>query len=146
VHELAIAQGVIDTVTQRLPGATITGVCLEIGALSGVVADSLLFCFDLATAISVIEGDQETALDASRIRAAGCQVVQINTGTGCHLDAAMVACSCRPPLEPGCRPGTTGCAPARRSHVSSVCTACEPAEGAGQKPRISARVPLPWRH
>jgi hydrogenase nickel incorporation protein HypB len=41
--------------------------------------------------IAVIEGDQETALDASRIRAAGCQVVQINTGTGCHLDAAMVA-------------------------------------------------------
>jgi len=42
-------------------------------------------------AISVIEGDQETALDAGRIRAAGCAVVQINTGTGCHLDAAMVS-------------------------------------------------------
>ena len=41
--------------------------------------------------VSVIEGDQETALDASRIRAAGCRVVQINTGAGCHLDAAMVA-------------------------------------------------------
>jgi hydrogenase nickel incorporation protein HypB len=40
--------------------------------------------------VSVIEGDQETALDAGRIRAAGCQVVQINTGAGCHLDAAMV--------------------------------------------------------
>jgi hydrogenase nickel incorporation protein HypB len=41
--------------------------------------------------LSVIEGDQETALDASRISAAGCRVVQINTGVGCHLDAAMVA-------------------------------------------------------
>jgi hydrogenase nickel incorporation protein HypB len=40
--------------------------------------------------ISVIEGDQDTALDADRILAAGCKVVQINTGTGCHLDAAMV--------------------------------------------------------
>ena len=40
---------------------------------------------------SVIEGDQETALDASRIREAGCRVVQINTGVGCHLDADMVA-------------------------------------------------------
>jgi hydrogenase nickel incorporation protein HypB len=40
--------------------------------------------------VSVVEGDQETALDADRIRAAGCQVVQINTGAGCHLDAAMV--------------------------------------------------------
>jgi hydrogenase nickel incorporation protein HypB len=41
--------------------------------------------------ISVVEGDQETALDASRIRAAGCPVVQVNTGSGCHLDAQMVA-------------------------------------------------------
>jgi hydrogenase nickel incorporation protein HypB len=41
-------------------------------------------------AIGVIEGDQETALDAGRMRRAGCRVVQINTGTGCHLDAAMV--------------------------------------------------------
>ena len=40
--------------------------------------------------ISVIEGDQETALDASRISATGARVVQINTGAGCHLDAAMV--------------------------------------------------------
>jgi hydrogenase nickel incorporation protein HypB len=42
-------------------------------------------------ALSVIEGDQETDLDADRIRSAGCEVVQINTGAGCHLDAAMVA-------------------------------------------------------
>ena len=41
--------------------------------------------------LHVIEGDQETANDAERIRAAGCQVVQINTGTGCHLDASMVS-------------------------------------------------------
>ncbi len=41
-------------------------------------------------AISVIEGDQETARDAERIRRAGGRAVQINTGTGCHLDAAMV--------------------------------------------------------
>jgi hydrogenase nickel incorporation protein HypB len=41
-------------------------------------------------AISVIEGDQETVRDAERIRATGCRVVQINTGTGCHLDAEML--------------------------------------------------------
>ncbi|MET1087375.1 MAG: hydrogenase nickel incorporation protein HypB [Arthrobacter sp.] len=38
----------------------------------------------------VIEGDQETFLDADRIRAAGRPVVQINTGAGCHLDAEML--------------------------------------------------------
>jgi len=40
--------------------------------------------------ISVIEGDQETSNDAEKIKETGCKVVQINTGTGCHLDAAMV--------------------------------------------------------
>ncbi|MEO3826618.1 hydrogenase nickel incorporation protein HypB [Actinomadura sp. B10D3] len=41
--------------------------------------------------ISVIEGDQETLLDARRLTAAGARTVQVNTGAGCHLDAAMVA-------------------------------------------------------
>ncbi|XKE46806.1 hydrogenase nickel incorporation protein HypB [Halomonas organivorans] len=41
--------------------------------------------------IGVIEGDQETLFDAERIRATGCRAVQINTGTGCHLDADMIA-------------------------------------------------------
>jgi hydrogenase nickel incorporation protein HypB len=39
----------------------------------------------------VLEGDQETTVDAERIRAAGAAAVQINTGAGCHLDAGMVA-------------------------------------------------------
>src|SRR6266436_204929 len=41
--------------------------------------------------LHVIEGDQQTLNDARRIQATGCRVVQINTGTACHLDAAMVA-------------------------------------------------------
>lgn len=40
--------------------------------------------------VTVIEGDQETAFDADRIRSAGARAVQINTGAGCHLDADMV--------------------------------------------------------
>jgi hydrogenase nickel incorporation protein HypB len=40
--------------------------------------------------IAVIEGDQQTARDADRIRATGVQAVQINTGKGCHLDAHRV--------------------------------------------------------
>jgi hydrogenase nickel incorporation protein HypB len=43
--------------------------------------------FDLA----VVEGDQHTLNDARRIEAQGAPVVQINTGTACHLDAEMVA-------------------------------------------------------
>lgn len=40
--------------------------------------------------ISVVEGDQETTFDAERIRATGCKSVQVNTGTGCHLEASML--------------------------------------------------------
>ena len=40
--------------------------------------------------VAVIEGDQQTRQDANRIEATGAHAVQINTGTGCHLDAHMV--------------------------------------------------------
>jgi len=40
--------------------------------------------------MAVIEGDQQTLLDAERIRATGAKAIQINTGKGCHLDAHMV--------------------------------------------------------
>jgi hydrogenase nickel incorporation protein HypB len=46
------------------------------------LSDSLRF--------AVIEGDQQTDNDARRIAATGVPVRQINTGTGCHLDAHMV--------------------------------------------------------
>ena len=41
--------------------------------------------------VGVIEGDQETTFDADRIKATGASVIQINTGSGCHLDADMLA-------------------------------------------------------
>ena len=41
--------------------------------------------------IRVVEGDQATVRDAERIRATGAKAVQVNTGTGCHLEADMLA-------------------------------------------------------
>jgi hydrogenase nickel incorporation protein HypB len=41
--------------------------------------------------VGVIVGDLATDNDASRLRAAGIPVVQITTGTACHLEAEMVA-------------------------------------------------------
>lgn len=40
--------------------------------------------------IAVVEGDQQTLLDAERIEKAGADAIQINTGSGCHLDAKMI--------------------------------------------------------
>ncbi len=42
------------------------------------------------TPLAVIEGDQQTSLDAERIRSTGAKAIQINTGKGCHLDAQRV--------------------------------------------------------
>lgn len=53
--------------------------------------------------MGVLEGDQETRLDAERIGATGVPAVQINTGAGCHLDADMVDAGLRA-LDPA--PGT----------------------------------------
>ncbi|MEU4314308.1 hydrogenase nickel incorporation protein HypB [Nocardia sp. NPDC024068] len=55
------------------------------------------------TPIAVIEGDQETLLDAERIAATGARSVQVNTGAGCHLDAEMTR-RALDALDPG--PGT----------------------------------------
>ena len=52
--------------------------------------------------IGVIEGDQATRRDAERIQAAGGRVVQINTGSGCHLDADMIRAALRE-LDPPAR-------------------------------------------
>jgi len=40
--------------------------------------------------VAVIEGDQQTSIDAEHIRKTGAPAIQINTGNGCHLDAHMV--------------------------------------------------------
>jgi len=40
--------------------------------------------------VYVIEGDQQTSNDADRIAALGVPVFQVNTGTGCHLEASMI--------------------------------------------------------
>ncbi|MFH0757272.1 MAG: hydrogenase nickel incorporation protein HypB [Bacteroidota bacterium] len=49
--------------------------------------------------VAVIEGDQQTMNDALRIESSGAPVVQVNTGSGCHLDAQMVMNATRK-LEP----------------------------------------------
>jgi len=56
MHELAITEAVVAQVTERLPLSKVTLVRLEIGALSGVVADSVRFSFELVTEGTNLEG------------------------------------------------------------------------------------------
>ncbi len=56
VHEFAIAEGVIETITARTGTAAVREVRLEVGRLSGVQADALRFCFDLAAQGTAVDG------------------------------------------------------------------------------------------
>lgn len=60
------------------------------GAGKTTLLERTLKDLQASMAIAVVEGDQETANDAERIRATGARAVQINTGTGCHLEADML--------------------------------------------------------
>lgn len=52
MHELSLAQSIVDIVHQYVPvdrGKSVKSVKLKVGDLSGVVADSLSFCFSAIT-------------------------------------------------------------------------------------------------
>jgi hydrogenase nickel incorporation protein HypA/HybF len=56
MHELAIAESIIDTVLQHVPARQIGVVHVRIGKLTAVVPEALQFCFDLATTGTSLEG------------------------------------------------------------------------------------------
>ncbi len=56
MHELAITQSVVTAVVDRVGDTPVGSVTLVIGRLSGVVVDSVRFCFDLCAQGTVLEG------------------------------------------------------------------------------------------
>jgi hydrogenase nickel incorporation protein HypA/HybF len=56
VHELSITQSVVEAVTRRMGAAKVRRVRLEVGRLSGLVPDSVRFCFELVAAGTTCEG------------------------------------------------------------------------------------------
>ncbi|GAA4488249.1 hydrogenase nickel incorporation protein HypB [Rhodococcus olei] len=71
-------------------GVVVVNLMSSPGAGKTTLLERTIRDLSTTTPIAVIEGDQETLLDAERIRSTGCAVVQVNTGAGCHLDATMV--------------------------------------------------------
>ncbi len=61
MHELSLAQSICDTVRAHLPpGQRVLTVVVEWGPLSGVVPESLQYCFDIVA--------QSTGLDEARLK------------------------------------------------------------------------------
>jgi len=59
MHELTIAQaivGVADSEARKANATRVARVVVDVGALSGVVADSLAFCFPMACDGTLLEG------------------------------------------------------------------------------------------
>lgn len=88
VHELAITQSVVAQISERLPEARVVRVQLEIGRLSGVVADSVRFCFDLATGGTGLEDAELEIIETPGL--ATCRACQAEV----ELDSLLGACSC----------------------------------------------------
>ena len=88
MHEMAITQSVIQAVCERMGDAPVQRVCLEIGTLSGVVAASVRFCFDLVTAGTTLEGASlEIIQPTGRARCRDC-------GAEFELNDLLVLCEC----------------------------------------------------
>lgn len=88
VHELGIVQEVVEIVSEASRGARVTRIVLEIGNLSTVLPDAVRFCFDLATAGTVLEGATLEIIEIpglARCRACGIEI---------PLELPFGTCSC----------------------------------------------------
>src|SRR5437588_9473326 len=56
MHEVGIAEEVIEAVVARVDGARVSRVVLDVGRLSGVLPDAIRYCFDLCAEGTPLEG------------------------------------------------------------------------------------------
>jgi hydrogenase nickel incorporation protein HypA/HybF len=64
MHELAITRNIVAIVGDAAKGRRVTRVILEIGTLSGVMADAVAFCFEIVAEGTALAG---AALDIRQI-------------------------------------------------------------------------------
>ena len=64
MHELAITRNIVAIVGDAAQGRRVVRVTIEIGKLSGVMADAVAFCFDIVAAGTPLAG---AALDIRQI-------------------------------------------------------------------------------
>lgn len=77
MHELAIAENIVDAICERADGRRVRRVIVRIGALTAVVPEAMRFCFDLACEGTVAEGARleiEERPGAARCRLCGAEV------------------------------------------------------------------------
>lgn len=56
MHELSITQNIVEIAEQNAAGRPISSILVEIGALSGVIPESVEFCFEACSRNTLLEG------------------------------------------------------------------------------------------
>jgi len=88
MHELAIAESLVEAVQTRTGGQTVRSIRLQVGRLSGVVPDALMFAFELAAHGTPLQGSQLLIDEpAGRLHCRTCQVDQ-------GKDDLILLCEC----------------------------------------------------
>jgi hydrogenase nickel incorporation protein HypA/HybF len=73
MHELSVAQAIVDTATRHADGRRVTLVTLRLGTLRQVVPNSLTFYFEIVARDTLCEGAElELELVAARLRCPDC--------------------------------------------------------------------------
>jgi hydrogenase nickel incorporation protein HypA/HybF len=107
MHEMSITMSIVEEITSKLGDARVVSVRLEIGRLSGVVVDSIRFCFDLATEGTTLAGARLVVDEPSgRARCLVC-------GTEFAVDDYIVLC-------PACDSSTVDVLAGRELRIVSV--------------------------
>ncbi|MBB5152573.1 hydrogenase maturation nickel metallochaperone HypA/HybF [Saccharopolyspora phatthalungensis] len=88
MHELGITQSIVDAVLDAIEEPRITRLQLEIGKLSGVVPDSVRFCFDLVASGTALDGARLDIVEPPGRGA--CR----SCGHTCEFDDPIVLCPC----------------------------------------------------
>lgn len=88
MHELALMESLVTSVTEEIGAARVTTVRLEVGRLSCVVPEALLFCFDICTEDTPLAGAVLEIIEIpGRARCRSC-------GESVAVDVSRAACDC----------------------------------------------------
>jgi hydrogenase nickel incorporation protein HypA/HybF len=88
MHELGISRNIVAIVSEAARGRRVRRVTLEVGKLSGVMPDAIVFCFEAAAQGTAVEG---AALEVREIEGrAHC----VSCGAEFPVATLLTACAC----------------------------------------------------
>lgn len=89
MHELAIAEGVVEAVGERVGGARVLRVVLRVGRLTCVEPDAIRLCFEACALGTSVEGAALDIVDVpARARCHGCGAADV------EVDPRIPLCAC----------------------------------------------------